>query len=33
MYDAELLLDKFEQIDEALARIEKRFASISSAMK
>ena len=32
MYDAELLVEKFEHIDEALARIERRFASISSSM-
>ena len=30
MYDAELLLEKLEQINEALARIERRFASINS---
>ena len=30
MYDASLLLEKLEQIDEALARIERRFANISS---
>ncbi len=29
MYDTELLMEKFEQIDEALTRIERRFASIS----
>ena len=31
MYDASLLLEKLEQIDEALTRIERRFANISSA--
>ena len=30
MYDATLLLEKLEQIDEALARIERHFASFSS---
>ena len=30
MYDESLLLEKLEQIDEALARIERRFANISS---
>ena len=30
MYDASLLLEKLEQIDEALARIERRFGNISS---
>ena len=30
MYDASLLLEKLEQIDEALTRIERRFANISS---
>jgi len=30
MYDAMLLLEKLEQIDEALARIERRFAGIGS---
>ena len=30
MYDATLLLEKLEQIDEALAKIQRRFASINS---
>jgi len=30
MYDAELLLEKLEQVDEALVRIERRFANIES---
>ena len=30
MYDAELLLEKLEQIDEALVRIERRFEGIGS---
>ncbi|MCX9013673.1 MAG: DUF86 domain-containing protein [Candidatus Methanoperedens sp.] len=30
MYDAALLLEKLEQIDEALGRIERRFVGISS---
>ena len=30
MYDAELLLEKLEQINEALARIERRFECIGS---
>ena len=30
MYDEALLLEKLEQIDEALARIKRRFASIGS---
>jgi len=30
MYDVTLLLEKLEQIDEALARFERRFASINS---
>jgi uncharacterized protein with HEPN domain len=30
MYDAELLLEKLEQIDEALAKIQRRFTSINS---
>jgi hypothetical protein len=29
MYDATLLLEMLEQIDEALARIERRFAGIN----
>ena len=29
MYNTELLMEMFEQIDEALTRIEKRFAGIS----
>ena len=31
MYDATLLLEKLEQIDEALAKIQRRFASINSS--
>ncbi|KAF5414846.1 MAG: hypothetical protein C5S48_07435 [Candidatus Methanogaster sp.] len=31
MYDAALLLEKLEQIDEALAKIERRFVSIDSS--
>lgn len=30
MYDATLLLEKLEQTDEALAKIQRRFASINS---
>ena len=30
MYDATLLLEKLEQIDEALAKIQRRFSSINS---
>ena len=30
MYDVTLLLEKLEQIDDALAKIERRFANISS---
>ena len=30
MYDATLLLEKLEQIDEALAKIQRRFTSINS---
>jgi hypothetical protein len=30
MYDITLLLEKLVQIDEALAKIERRFASIGS---
>ncbi len=30
MYDATLLLEKLEQIDVALAKIQRRFASINS---
>jgi hypothetical protein len=30
MYDVTLLREKLEQIDEALAKIERRFANISS---
>lgn len=33
MYDAELLVEKFEHINEALARTERRFTNISSPMK
>ena len=30
MYDATLLLEKLEQIDEALAKVKRRFANINS---
>lgn len=30
MYDAELLLEKLEQIDDALVRVERRFIGITS---
>ena len=31
MYDSSLLLEKLEQIDDALAKIERRFTSINSS--
>ena len=30
MYDVALLLEKLEQIDEALAKVKRRFANINS---